>query len=255
LLDFARSYLSEAFPNPDREGCPPDAALRTLAFHPTESEPTITEHLSVCSPCFRRYGELLAELKSQMEAERRVSWRHIPTWSKAHTMLAGTAIACVLLIAIGAGLLLRRSRLPSTPPVETHRAPGPVEPVSPAIAYSPFSLNLSTVSPARGPESPTRGSQRPVRVPTSPLDLTLTLPLGSQEGTYDVKLTAGGRTLWSKSAQARLHKGKTLIQVEADFRQIPLGLYNLEVQSSTGIRLIQSVSIEPAIPKRGEQER
>src|SRR5882672_6098998 len=56
LLDFARSYLPEAFPNPDRQGCPPDAALRSLAFNPNESEPTVTEHLAVCSPCFRRYG-------------------------------------------------------------------------------------------------------------------------------------------------------------------------------------------------------
>src|SRR2546426_6834369 len=65
LLDFARSYLSEAFPNPDRQGCPPDAALRSLAFNPTEGEPAVTEHLAACSPCFRRYGELLTELKAR----------------------------------------------------------------------------------------------------------------------------------------------------------------------------------------------
>ena len=64
LLDFARSYLSEAFPNPDRQGCPPDTSLRSLAFNPTQSEHTVTEHLAVCSPCFRRYSEFLALLKS-----------------------------------------------------------------------------------------------------------------------------------------------------------------------------------------------
>lgn len=254
LLAFARSYLSEAFPNPDREGCPPDAALRTLALHPTEADLTVTEHLSVCSPCFRRYGELLAKLKSQMEVDRAGSWRRISAWSKAHPMLAGTAVVCVLLIAIGAGLLLRRSKLPNIPPVETHRAPGPVEPVSPAIAYSPFSLDLSTLSPARGPESSTTGARRRVRVPSSPLDLTLTLPLGSEEGPYDVKVTAAGHTFWSKSAQARLQNGKALIRVAADFRQIPPGTYNLEVQSSGGIRLIQRVSIQVGLPRTGERK-
>src|SRR5260370_7666440 len=73
LLDFARSYLSEAFPNPDRQGCPPDAALRSLAFNPNESEPTVTEHLAVCSPCFKRYTNLLADLKSQHPAQDRPS--------------------------------------------------------------------------------------------------------------------------------------------------------------------------------------
>jgi len=64
----------------------------------------------------------------------------------------------------------------------------------------------------RGAESAT-GTQRRVPVPSSPLDLTLTLPLASPEGHYDLKLTSGSETVWSKSAQAHLLKGKTLIQV------------------------------------------
>src|SRR6266446_9064530 len=110
LLDFARSYLSEAFPNPDRQGCPPDAALCTLASNPNESEPTVTEHLAVCSPCFRRYTELLAELKSQQRAEERSSWTRITVWSRAHPLLVGAALVFVLFIAIGASLLLNRDR-------------------------------------------------------------------------------------------------------------------------------------------------
>ena len=69
-----------------------------------------------------------------------------------------------------------------------------------------------------------------------------------------MKLTAGSETVWSKSAQAHLLKGKTLIQVEADFRPIRTGNYNLEVQSSTGIRLVQPVSIQGASPKSAEQK-
>jgi hypothetical protein len=80
------------------------------------------------------------------------------------------------------------------------------------------------------------------------------LPLASPEAHYDLKLTSGSETVWSKSAQAHLLKGKTLIQVEADFRQIRTGNYNLEVQSSTGIRLVQPVSIQAASPKSGEQK-
>jgi hypothetical protein len=255
LLDFARSYLSEAFPNLDRQGCVPDAALRSLAFNPKKSEPTITEHLAGCSPCFRRYSELLAELKSQRPVEKTVSWRRMYTWSMAHPLQVGAALVCALFITVGAGLVMNRIRVPNPSPLNVHRAPTPVQRVNPEVAYSPFSVDLSQASPIRGFKPPTTGSQRRVHVPNSPLDLTLNLPLGSQEQSYLVSLRAGTNTFWSKSAQAHLHNGQILIRVEADFRQVPVGSFNLEVESSEGIHLTQPVLIEAVFPRTTEQER
>jgi len=253
LLDFARSYLSKGFPNPDREGCPPDDAIRSLAFNPRESGPEVTEHLATCSPCFRRYSELLAELKAQQQATESPS--RISMWSKAHPVLVGTTLVCALLVAISVGFLLRGIRQPNPPPIETKRKPGPTEPLNPTVAYTPFSLDLSRLSfPVRGSESAPTGTKQRVLVPNSPLNLTLTLPFASPEGRYEVKLAAGGQTFWSKFAQAHLQKGKTLIQVEADLTKIQAGNYNLEVRSLTGIRLIQPVSIQPPLPHSGEQE-
>ena len=60
---FAKSYLSEAFPNPQRIGCPADSELKSLAEHPKGADPLISPHLTHCSPCFNRYMELLGELK------------------------------------------------------------------------------------------------------------------------------------------------------------------------------------------------
>ncbi len=65
FLRFAKSYLSEAFPNPERIDCPPDAELTSLAEHPLEADPSVSQHLAWCSPCFNRYGEILAELKGR----------------------------------------------------------------------------------------------------------------------------------------------------------------------------------------------
>ena len=65
FLGFAKSYLSEAFPNPQRIGCPADSELKTLAEHPKGADPTISPHLTHCSPCFNRYMELLDELKNR----------------------------------------------------------------------------------------------------------------------------------------------------------------------------------------------
>ena len=63
FLGFAKSYLSEAFPNPQRIGCPPDSDLQCMAEHPVEErDTTVSEHLTCCSPCFNRYMEILADL-------------------------------------------------------------------------------------------------------------------------------------------------------------------------------------------------
>jgi hypothetical protein len=252
LREFARNYLSEAFPNPDRGGCPPDSALRSLAFNPKAAERTVTEHLAMCSPCFRRYSELLAELMAQQRVEKASSWKRISAWTKAHPVLVAAALACALFIAIGVGLLLRGIRQPNAPPMDTHRKPNPTEPLNSTVAYLPYSMDLSALSPVRGSEPPATGPQRRVAVPSSPLNLTLTLPLASPEGPYDLKLTSKGRTSWSNSALARLQKGTTLIQVEVDFRKIPTGDYTLEVQSLTGIHLMQPVSIQTALQQSGE---
>ena len=184
LLDFARSYLSEAFPNPDRQGCPPDAALRSLAFNPTEGEPAVTEHLAACSPCFRRYGELLAELKSKREKENGFTWGRISVWTKAHPVVAGTPALCLLLIAIGIGLLLRGIRQPNAPPMETNRKPNPTEPGNPAVAYLPFSMDLSGLSPVRGSEP----------------------PIGTQEAVTPREAGPCFRTLLAPTSRARLRE-------------------------------------------------
>jgi hypothetical protein len=148
FLESARAYLSDAFPNPDRAGCPPDSTLRSLAFNPRENDATVTEHLAACSPCFRRYSALLAELKVQQELEKSRLARAY-AWLRAHPMLVGTALVCVLFLAIGVGLFLRGVRQPNMPPIETHN-PRPTQPPNPTVAYVPFSLNLSALSPVRG---------------------------------------------------------------------------------------------------------
>ncbi len=63
FFGFARSYLSEAFPNPRRLDCPPDCELVYLAKDPREADPFTPQHLTCCSPCFKRYMEILADLK------------------------------------------------------------------------------------------------------------------------------------------------------------------------------------------------
>lgn len=125
--------------------------------------------------------------------------------------------------------------------------------MNPTVAYTPFSLDLTGLSRERGAEPPESGPPR-LAVPGATLDLTLTLPFGSREAAYDLTITSEDRIFWSKPAVAHLQKGETLIRVKADFRQIPRGNYNLDVQSSTGVHLVQPISIQAASHNRLEQK-
>jgi hypothetical protein len=67
FLNFAHSYLSEAFPNPQRNGCPSDWDLIEMSERPNEAKhASVSCHLSFCSPCFNRYMEILGDLKRRI---------------------------------------------------------------------------------------------------------------------------------------------------------------------------------------------
>src|SRR5215469_11986119 len=68
FFHFARSYLREAFPNPERVGCPAEEELRKLVETPLKADVSITEHLSCCSPCYWQYSALLEEQKRRLRS-------------------------------------------------------------------------------------------------------------------------------------------------------------------------------------------
>ena len=161
-------------------------------------------------------------------------------------MLTGTLVACAAIIAIVAGILFSRVRQPNSPPNEVHNTPGRNPAVEQVAVYSPFRIDLSKVSPIRGSQNPSTESLR-VQVPKSQLDLTLILPLGSEERTYRVTLKDGTKTVWSKTVQAHLSNGQVLVRFEVDLTQLAAGNYDLDVESPIGIRLVQPVSVEDSI--------
>lgn len=248
LLKFARRYLSEAYPNPERIGCPSDHQLRFMAVQPQQADPVVSEHLTFCSPCFNRYMDFLAELRHEQQAQKQPLWKQIIAWRATPRLRIGAVAVAVLVFSVVAYLVVIQREGPRAPIAPQSRiAPGP-------ITLSPFALDLKGLSPTRGSEPTKTRSQRRIRIPGSLLDLTLTLPLGSEEQFYRLTLSAGGRVFWFQSTQAHLHNGQILIRIEADFRQVPAGSYNLEVESSAGIRLTQPVLIEAALPGSTEQK-
>lgn len=239
FLECARSYLAEAFPNPEREGCPPDEKLRILASRPMHSEACVSDHLTCCSPCFNAYMAHLSHERAKEVQSYRIERA---TWIRRSLIAAG--IAAILMIAIYM-FFPRRNGEVTVAPHRSVPSGGVVSPHQvPAIAmYVPVLVDLSNASPVRGLDQ-SRISPAPQLIPPTPLiDLTLQLPLGSEDRRYWVRLSSNKHVVWSGSARAHLENGQTRVHIHADFTAVPPGTYNLVVVSN-GSRLRTPVTVK-----------
>jgi hypothetical protein len=245
LLDFTRSYLSEDFPNPERKGCPPDDALRVLASAPIQSDKSVSDHLTCCSPCFNAYMVHIARARAQEVQSQRIGRA---SWMMRSLVTAGVAV--MLMIAI----YLFFTRWQGHPTVAP-RTPAPSgNPGTPAQApttamYIPVLIDLNNASPARGLDQSEAGAS-PQVIPSIPLiDFTLQLPIGSEARGYSIMLSSNRHRIWSGSAQAHLENGQMLLHARADFTHVRVGSYDLVVVSK-GFRLTVPVVVKTTSPER-----
>ena len=91
-------------------------------------------------------------------------------------------------------------------------------------------LDLRGRSTARG-ENPSETSQPPLEVPRSAKSLNLELPIGSNEGAYDVALlNLSGAELFRVSATAKLEDHIVVLRANVDLATISPGSYFLGVR-------------------------
>ena len=191
-MDVLARGLSREFPNPERVGCPDSSILRGIASHklPLSQAAPWFDHLSACSPCFQDFNKFRREAAGQR--------RRIQVW---------LAAAAVLLFAFG-GLLWVRSR----PSGQTA-----------AVVV----LDLRGRATARG-ESTSETSQPSLEVPRNARNLNLELPIGSNEGAYDVALiNPNGAELFRTSATAKLEDHIVVLRVDINLAGISPGSYFL----------------------------
>ena len=55
--DLLRDFLMEAFPNPERNGCPDFESLQAIAENRLPFYPVL-KHMASCSECYREYYHL-----------------------------------------------------------------------------------------------------------------------------------------------------------------------------------------------------
>jgi hypothetical protein len=203
LLDAFEQAALRDFPNPDRVGCPGTEFLRTLATDRSSvsvRDPRL-DHVTHCSPCFTEFARFRAEAGTALNRRR----------------LVLTAAATVVL-ALGTVGYVQRGRL-----FHGQSADGYV-----AAEYS-----LRDDSVVRGAEGAQAGARKsePRQLPREKLDLTITLPFGSDDGEYEVEVLApDGRRLQGASGKARVLNGDTILKVKIDLSSLQQGHYNLGVR-------------------------
>jgi hypothetical protein len=215
--------LAEGFPNPNRTGCPDSEFLQRVARHQvpiSEIDPWI-DHLGSCSECFGYFNRL-----------------KVASRARRQQVILYAAAACIVLAS--AGLLWRqlsRGRAISTPvagaaatnpSVVTGDRSGRPDVASTGADRKPFEVMLNlTRSTTRGQKS-TSDSQM-IRVPARLLACRMTLPLGSSDGLYYVRLQRTVQSAVLKTAQgnATISDGSVRLSVELDLSNMSAGGYLL----------------------------
>jgi len=88
-------------------------------------------------------------------------------------------------------------------------------------------LDLRGRAAVRG-ENPPESSQPPLEVPRNARSLNLELPIGSNEGAYDVALlNPSGAELFRTSATAKLKDHIVMLKADVDLVGVPPGSYFL----------------------------
>jgi hypothetical protein len=191
LLDTLGRGLLKEFPNPERSGCPGSDVLKRIASRtmPLDEAEKWLDHLGSCSPCYSDFS----------------GFRQAHELRQKHTLLA---IAASILVAAGiAGWVL------------LHRH-------NEALVAQTAVVELRDRSIPRGTEANPAGP--PLEISRNVSHLAIYLPLGSSEGPYELRITAGEENpRLNATGTAKIEDGITLLSVDVDASRLPSGLYVL----------------------------
>jgi hypothetical protein len=201
VVAFGRKCSKFAFPNPDRIGCPNRARLRAMAHRDPSlklADLPIT-HVVRCSPCFREY----------------MHYRHMLLYARGLRITGASLVAGILFLV---GWLI----------ISIHAGR--------TFDIGPWSSGTQSVLLDYRNESVTRSEAgepvRPTRtLPRKKLDLVILLPVGSEPGSYELRLVgAGGQVLLDKSLMGEMENFVLRVRANLNFRSLSRGSYLLEIR-------------------------
>ncbi|MBV9505847.1 MAG: hypothetical protein JO323_12660 [Acidobacteriia bacterium] len=185
------------YPNPERKGCPGDAALKELATGPfdeasLENNPH-WQHVTHCSECYREFLGFRGETKREAHARRIRSW-----------LLAALLVLCI----VGAFFGVREFQRTNRPQIAE-------------LTFRRRVVYLEGVTRSAEPKG-----EEPLVFEREPEELTIRLPLASPEGTYEIQIErTAGNPLLAASGQAKMENGITAFTIKLDFSKLESGDY------------------------------
>ena len=211
LAALGRSLLKD-FPNPDRIGCPGPEVLKRIASHEmklSDAEKWL-DHLTSCSPCYRDFFHFQTVYRSR----------------RTRTLVAIAATIVMVACLAGWAVFLRQKATLALTPQETP-VPRQEEPLVTQTAV----LDLRDRSPQRGAEP--GSALPPLEMARNVSHLEIYLPLGSDEGLYDVRVTTRqSEPLLVATGKAKLEQGLASIGVDVTPSTIRSGRYILKIRKN-----------------------
>jgi len=204
LLQMAAAAARSEFGIPERTGCPNSETLKSLARRqPSPPEtPDLIDHIGTCSPCFIEYSRYRTIHK--------------------HRVRIRYALACAASVLV----CFAAVRSLHTP---TGR---PLPPPGREIAGSQelvLDLRLNGVSRSDTPDK--QGDGTTPRLPRTRLSLSIQLPIGSEDGIYDVALISpAGKSMLETRGEAKLHNFVEVLPVDVNLADLAQGMYQLRLR-------------------------
>jgi hypothetical protein len=209
LIHAARDYVSSAFPNPDRVGCPGRKRLEAFARQTSALDENDLDHLMTCSDCFIEYHAILKARKQKRAAT------------------IGTLIAATLALIVFSGVVISRHHT-ETPPIIPVKQPVEVAQESNRTAL----IDLRPFERIRGDAANNpRNSLSPPVLDRAKLLVTIQLPTGSPEGQYVFQLLdSNGSPVAETSGKAAIKDYVTMAEAPFDLRAVSAGRFTLTVR-------------------------
>ena len=211
LLKVAKDVARSEFANPQRAGCPDSETLNLLARRrPSLAESAdLIDHIGTCSPCFNEYSRCRAAHKRGI----RITYA-----------LVSAAAVVLLAVAVSRSWQSPRGHR-AAPPTTVARSPIPEEHVTPRV----LDLRMKGVSRSDTPNGQLDGD--PPRLQRVKLSLSILLPIGSEDGMYDVALIDSSRQpILTATGNTKLQNFVEVLPVMLNLSNLAPGLYELRIR-------------------------
>jgi hypothetical protein len=236
--DLLNDFLLERFPNPERIGCPDDKTLRAFAEDRLPPGSSPLDHVSSCSECYAEYRHYRQDWK---EAEAPGDDKHSQTAvaisidserSRPAAPVLGAerqtkrskvlpwAVAASVLAILGGGIFVTKD----------HRSSIPVAQVASDREPVFANVDLFNAVTTRGSSNDEPMPLEEVALPSSMVNLTVTLPRFSHTGSYQVLVSkdrAAKDVVARGVGQASEADKKVMLSVSLDLRHAAPGMYFL----------------------------